>query len=317
VKSCTFVLKSLPSKMESVEDASTIDELPDFLLIDILSRLSAPELVRLGIGCKALFRVSQLDELWRPLTINRFGGRGENSVQKDGREFSWMLCYTTELSTRCRDCFRRTEYVFSPLNRRLCPECEQTSLRYRLVTAEQATEELDVRVSATLLKSTSSIVFGGFTFYLQSELLERSRSSHSRLATHERGKSGDDESKQDSQEEEEDDEAGDEEDEERRHQRGTGSASRKAALKEQRKLNRKTTKLLQRAKRHGDEVPHTLPSGFAKKSYQQRPPIKKNKSKSECLNLPRQLSPWESQREQLEAKFGQFGISGLVLSTTS
>mmetsp|Transcript_17177 Transcript_17177/g.37346 ORF Transcript_17177/g.37346 Transcript_17177/m.37346 type:complete len:291 (+) Transcript_17177:589-1461(+) len=290
--------------METNEDVVAIMDVPEFLMIEILSYLSAADLVRFGTTCKSLQLLAQLDELWKPLVVrNNWAELG--AAPGEQQDLSWMSRYSAEMSIRCLDCFRRTKYVFQPLNRRLCAECERSSYTYRLVTAEQAAEELDLRISPVQLASTRSIEKGGFTFFLQSDLLKLTKRCHgtSKAAVAE---SSDEE----------------EVEEEVEHslpaRNKASSSSKQAALKEQRKQNKKATKLLQRAKRQGLDTSLVLPSRVALDTSSKRPPVfaKKNRSKSECVNAPRQQSPWEKQRELLEAEFGQFGISGLVLKTT-
>eukprot|EP00959_Pyramimonas_sp_CCMP1952_P470194 9496248-Pyramimonas_sp.AAC.1 len=164
------------SKMETNEDTIRIMDLPEFLMIHMLRYLSASDLLRFGTSCKSLLRVAELDELWKPLVV-RENWADLDAARAEERDLSWMSRYSAEMSIRCIDCCRRTTYVFQILNRRLCPECEQSSYAYRLVTAEQAAEELDIRISPAQRACTRSISRGGFTFYLQSDLLKHDKKS--------------------------------------------------------------------------------------------------------------------------------------------
>ncbi|KAK3234020.1 hypothetical protein CYMTET_55704 [Cymbomonas tetramitiformis] len=287
-------------------------DMPPEVVERIFRSLGASDLLRISASCKdfqALAKAAS-DKLWKTLALDVGWNRPATCK-------TWKKYYCEEASKRCRDCWCVTPYEFALLGRRLCTQCERGSHRYRLVTALQSEDEFSV--PQRLVMGLRSITLGGTIFYLKSDVLALvgNSSSSTRAVTPLLAHA------QAEEEEAEDDvevSSDDVDGEDTREVRQQELAKDAAQQKIQRKQNKKAAKMLQRAKRQGQDI-HLLTLGATlgtttpgqrehkKRSNDQR----KYRRKSEAVAMGHAPSAWERQRKKLEEEFGQFGLSGLTL----
>eukprot|EP00854_Cymbomonas_tetramitiformis_P017219 gene17219-20485_t len=263
-------------------------DMPPEVVERIFRSLGASDLLRISASCKdfqALAKAAS-DKLWKTLALDVGWNRPATCK-------TWKKYYCEEASKRCRDCW------------------------YRLVTALQSEDEFSV--PQRLVMGLRSITLGGTIFYLKSDVLALvgNSSSSTRAVTPLLAHA------QAEEEEAEDDvevSSDDVDGEDTREVRQQELAKDAAQQKIQRKQNKKAAKMLQRAKRQGQDI-HLLTLGATlgtttpgqrehkKRSNDQR----KYRRKSEAVAMGHAPSAWERQRKKLEEEFGQFGLSGLTL----
>lgn len=285
-------------------------DMPPEVVERIFRSLRASDLLRISASSKEFQALanSASDKLWETFAL----GMGWTLPMACK---TWEKYYCVEVSKRCRDCWCVTPYEFALLGRRLCTQCERGSHRYQLVTALQSEEEFNV--PQRLVTGLRSITLGGTEFYLKSDVLALvgnsllSTQAVTPLIAH---------AQADEEEAEGTVSSDDVDGEDTREVRQQEAAKDVAQQKIQRKQNKKAAKMLQRAKRQGQDI-HLLTLGATlgtrlpgrhehkKRSNDQR----KYRRKSEAVAMGHEPSAWERQRKKLEEEFGQFGISGLTL----
>lgn len=202
--------------------------MPALVLQSVASQLSAHALARLAATCVQLrASVEGMHETWREKFVRDFGDAAVTSQVRESA--SWCLAYRREAVIRCVECSQRTHHVFIPTGARLCSKCErENQCRYRLITRAVACAELGVPHAA--FRHSPSVDIKGVRFYVASSLTSfTSACSASR------------------------DSSSDSSDDEGSHLR-VGAAARRplkdaAALKAERKANKKAAKLAARQKR--------------------------------------------------------------------
>mmetsp|Transcript_22800 Transcript_22800/g.43594 ORF Transcript_22800/g.43594 Transcript_22800/m.43594 type:complete len:316 (-) Transcript_22800:289-1236(-) len=281
-----------------------ICDLPEPVLLQVLKRLTPKELLQLEASSRSLHRdVSHAVLAWQMHADRLF--EWETPLE------SARARVLAEMSTLCFECQQRTAYVFAPMpHRRLCSECERTHpARYRLVTRTQAAEELDCALSTTQLRDARGVSLRGVQFYLQMDVLELAQKYL---------KPKHEPTQQDSSDDEEDAAP-------KKCTSGAGGGMGlgtpkqcEADLKEQRKSNKKTAKLLQRAKRQGLQIPQGIGPATLEQQGKRAPKgvhMKNRTRKSVAAASQVKLSAWEAEREALCSEFGSlFAISGLALA---